>query len=267
MSATNIMIVGGGHMGSAIAFGLKRSSADMSITVVETDPTRRASIASAGISTQEELPNPLIDDVIILAIPPQAFLRFSESNAHIEQYTGVIISAMAGVRIWELTARLKSAQVYRTIPNLPCGINEGMTILVAAPRITLASIIVVNELLSKLGNLLAVKDEALLDSATALVGGGPAYIAYFAEAFTEYAVASGFDRSSAASITLQILRGSTATLEQCKEPAMNLCEKVMTPGGTTARAIDYFNIQGAQDTIIEGLKKACARSIELGRSR
>ncbi|WP_057725073.1 pyrroline-5-carboxylate reductase family protein [Pseudomonas orientalis] len=131
----------------------------------------------------------------------------------------------------------------------------------------MSATIIVNELLSKLGNSLAVKDETLLDSATALVGGGPAYIAYFAEAFTEYAVAAGFDRSSAASITLQILRGSTATLEQCKEPAINLCEKVMTPGGTTARAIDNFNLKGVQNTIIEGLKKACARSIELGRSR
>lgn len=265
MSATNIMIVGGGHMGSAIAFGLKRSSADMSITVVEPDATRRAGIASAGISIQEKLPNPLTDDIIILAIPPQAFLRFSESNVHIGQYTGIIISAMAGVRICELTARLKNAQVYRTIPNLPCGINEGMTISIAAPRTTLASNIVVNELLSKLGNSLAVKDETLLDSATALVGGGPAYIAYFAAALTAYAVAAGFDKSSAASMTLQILRGTTATLEQCREPAMSLCEQVMTPGGTTAQAIDYFNHHGVRDAIIEGLKKSCARSIELGR--
>ncbi|AZF52871.1 Pyrroline-5-carboxylate reductase [Pseudomonas sp. R4-34-07] len=264
-AAMNIMIVGGGHMGSAIAFGLKRSSADMLITVVEPDATRRNDIKNAGISTLEELPSPLIADVIFLAIPPQAFLGFLENNARIGRYAGIVISVMAGIRIRELTAHLKNSQIYRTIPNLPCGVNEGMTVLITAAETTTASNIVVNQLLAKLGNLLELKDEALLDSATALVGGGPAYIAYFAAALTEYAISAGFDKSSATSIILQLLHGTTAILEQRKEPAINLCEKVMTAGGTTERAIDWFNQHGVRAAITEGLKISCARSIELGQ--
>ncbi|WP_124414537.1 pyrroline-5-carboxylate reductase [Pseudomonas sp. R4-35-07] len=140
-----------------------------------------------------------------------------------------------------------------------------MTVLIAATETTTASNIVVNQLLAKLGNLLELKDEALLDSATALVGGGPAYIAYFAAALTEYAISAGFDKSSATSIILQLLRGTTAILEQRKEPAINLCEKVMTAGGTTERAIDWFNQHGVRAAIIGGLKISCARSMELGQ--
>ncbi|KAA6175698.1 NAD-binding protein [Pseudomonas veronii] len=59
-AATNIVIVGGGPMGSAIARGLKRSSPDMSITVVEPDPRRRAELIEASIPTLENQPPPPI---------------------------------------------------------------------------------------------------------------------------------------------------------------------------------------------------------------
>lgn len=261
----SIVIVGAGYMGSAIARGLKRSVANISITLVETDPGRTIEMTNEKFIASEHLPNPITSDALILAIPPQAFLAFSESNPHIEKYTGAIISVMAGISIAALTARFNQPQIYRAIPNLPCAINEGTTVLISAPNPTLKHKATVTDLFSKLGTLLFVDEERLIDNATALVGGGPAYISYFASALIDYAIAAGFDKASATAMTTQTLIGTSLLLKSTQVTPMELCENVMTAGGTTQRAINLFNKKQIRTNIIDGLKKSCARSIELGR--
>lgn len=261
----SIVIVGTGYMGSAIVHGLKRSSPTISIVVVETDAARRAEMSKAGIPTSIYLPNPITSDALILAIPPQAFLKFSDNNHHIKNYAGAIVSVMAGISINELQARLRQSQIYRAIPNLPCAVNEGMTVLIPAPHSTQDNDITVTKLFSRLGSLLFVEDESLIDNATALVGGGPAYISYFAAALIEYAETSGFDKASATLMVTQLLTGTSSLLESSQDPPMRLCEKVMTPGGTTQQAIKIFDDNQLGATIITGLKKSCARSTELGK--
>lgn len=264
-TATNILIVGAGHMGSAIARGLKQSSPNMAIIVVEPNPDRRAEMISAGITAEEEMPTPLVSQLIILSIPPQAFPSFSEANPHIKQYTGMIVSVMAGISLSELKDCLKTPQLSRAIPNLPCALNEGMTVLTFTPQTTKRNVDLASDLFTKLGNLLIVDDEPIIDSATALVGGGPAYVSYFAAALIEYAMSAGFDKTTATAITNTIFRGTSILLAANSEPPMRLCERVMTPEGTTQRAIHFFNEKQLRNIIVTGLKYACTRSIELGR--
>lgn len=264
-TATNIIIVGAGHMGRAIARGLKQSSPSMAIIVVESNPDRRAEMISAGITAEEEMPTPLVSQLIILSIPPQAFPSFSEANPHIKQYTGMIVSVMAGISLSELKDCLKTPQLSRAIPNLPCALNEGMTVLIFTPQTTKRNVNLVSDLFTKLGNLLIVDDEPLIDSATALVGGGPAYVSYFAAALIEYAISAGFDKTTAITITNTIFRGTSILLAANSEPPMRLCERVTTPEGTTQRAIHFFNEKQLRNIIVTGLEHACTRSKELGR--
>lgn len=264
-SATNILIVGAGHMGSAIALGLKQSSPCMSITVIERDPDRRIKMICAGVNAIEFVPTPITSEIIILSIPPQAFLSFSEDNPDLKQYSGMIVSVMAGISIAELTTQLKTPQLSRAIPNLPCAINEGMTVLAFTPQTTQKNIELVSDLFTKLGDLLVVNDELIIDSATALVGGGPAYVSYFAAALIEYAISAGFDKVTATAITKKIFLGTSTLLEENSEPPMSLCEKVMTPEGTTQEAIKFFNLKQVRSIIVDGLKHSYTRSKELGR--
>lgn len=264
-TATNILIVGAGHMGSAIARGLKQSSPSMAIIVVEPNPDRRAEMISAGFIAEEGMPTSLASEIIILSIPPQAFPSFSEANPHIKQYPGMIVSVMAGISLSELKDRLQTPQLSRAIPNLPCAITEGITVLTFTHQTTKKNIDLVRDLFTKLGDLFIVNDEPLIDSATALVGGGPAYVSYFAAALVEYAISAGFDKTTATSITNTLFRGTSTLLTANSEPPMRLCERVMTPEGTTQRAIHFFNEKQIQNIIIDGLKHACTRSIKLGR--
>ena len=261
----SILIVGAGSMGSAIALGLKRSKTKITITVVEPDTQRQAKMAQYEIPVTARLPDPVTSKIIILSIPPQEFSNLLESSPHIKQHDGIIISVMAGVTLAELTAQLKTSQASRAMPNLPCAINEGMTAITFTSQTTQQNREIINTIFSTLGNSLVVNEERLIDSATALIGGGgPAYISYFAAALIEYGITEGFDKESAALITHQILRGTSALLELEPNSPMRLCEEVMTPGGTTQQAISFFNKKQVRNTIIDGLKHSSARSRELG---
>ncbi|SEF03684.1 pyrroline-5-carboxylate reductase family protein [Pseudomonas palleroniana] len=264
MTSTNVVIVGAGHMGSAIALGLRRSNSFLSITVIESNPIRRNEIITAGIPSLECLSDPLLSDVLILAIPPQTFLEFSKRTPQLEQYPGVIISVMAGINIAELKSRLKNSKICRAIPNLPCAINEGVTALICAPRLSKDNKGLINNLFSTLGTYFHVKDENLIDDATAIIGGGPAYICYFATALIEYAQSVGFESKSAFLMTTKILQGTAALLEINQEPPEKLCQQVMTPKGTTELAINHFDKKHVRATIISGLKQSSRRSKILG---
>ncbi|WDU64650.1 hypothetical protein LRS56_09385 [Pseudomonas poae] len=259
------VIIGAGPMGSAIAMGLKASSPTIALQMVDPDITRRNVLINAGISTTEHLPNPLTSEAIIIAIPPQAFGRFSKDNPQLEYYTGIIISVMAGINLSELISRLKVSQVCRAMPNLPCAVSQGVTVLIFAPEATQKNNILVRDLFSRLGLFISIENERLIDDATALIGGGPAYISYFAAALIEYALLSGFDKTDATLMVTQLLRGTAALLDKNREPPMRLCEHVMTAKGTTEQAINFFNRKQVRATIVIGLKHARLRAEELGR--
>ncbi|MBD9459783.1 pyrroline-5-carboxylate reductase [Pseudomonas sp. PDM05] len=260
-----VTIIGAGHMGSAIALGLKRSSLDISITTIDPDAARRDEMTKMGVNTVEDLPKLLKSDCIILAIAPQSFKALSKKISKLEKIDGAIISVMAGISTPELAAQLNTVQVCRAIPNLACAINQGLTALTFAPEATEKTIRLAEVIFSSLGKVMMIKDEALIDSATALIGGGPAYISYFAAALIEYAVFAGFNKEQGTSMAIQSLRGTTSLLEANQSPPMTLCEKVTTPEGTTIQAINFFNHQKLREIIVCGLKQARERSTALGR--
>ena len=263
---TKIIIVGAGQMGSAIALGLRRADQNTSIVAIDPDAIRRTLISNRGITATETLPNPITSEFLILATTPQDLSRLLKKSPQIRQYSGIIISVLAGISISELANRLNCSQLFRAMPNLPCIENEGVTILTAAPSTTQNNDRKVKNLLSKLGLLISIKDEGLMDGATALVGGGPAYFSFFASAIYEYAISVGFDKESSSSITTKIMSGTSTLIKLNQEHPMKLCEKVMTPGGTTQQAIEIFEKNKIKKIIIKGLKKACAHSAKLGRS-
>lgn len=264
-TVTDALIIGAGHMGYAIALGLKRSNPSISLTAIDPEHTHRKHLKNAGISVKDRVPKSIKSEIIVLAIPPQAFAKLVQENVQLEHYAGMTASVMAGINLSALSTRLKTSQVCRAIPNLPCAINQGMSVLMHDPRTTQKNRRLANDFFSQLGSLLVVKKEALIDNATALAGGGPAYVSYFAEALIEYATLAGFDKTSAHSMVTQILCGTTALLESLKQSPSKLSEKVMPPKGTTEKAINFLNDKQVRSIIVDALKHSSARSRELGR--
>lgn len=250
-------------MGGAIAAGLTRSSQDISVTIIDPNPARREEMEKIGIHSLDTPPQKIESEAIVLAIPPQSFELLSKQSPQFNHYKGLIVSVMAGIPTSALSTRLNSQQICRAIPNIACAIGEGITILTHKPELTLKNRTLAEHLFTKLGKIITT-EESLIDAATALVGGGPAYISYFTAALIEYGTFSGFDKAQASMMAIQTLRGATALIESSLEPPMKICERVMTPNGTTAIAINFFNNMQLRTIITEGLKHASARSSELG---
>ncbi|WP_421551383.1 pyrroline-5-carboxylate reductase family protein [Pseudomonas yamanorum] len=262
----NIVIVGAGHMGIAIFLGLKQSNLEASILIIEPNRLLRSKLVRAGINAHEKTPKLTGYETLILAIPPQAFSEFSKTCNSVQNHSGLIISVMAGIKLFELHKTLSATQLCRAMPNVPCAVAEGITVLCYAPSLSKENREIAQRLFSGIGKFLLAEEE-LFDSATALVGGGPAYVAYFANSLREYAIFSGFNENSAHQIVNQLLRGTSALLVESAEPPLDLCKKVMTAKGTTERAIQFFDEHQMNTIIVDGLKQASQRATLLGEGR
>jgi pyrroline-5-carboxylate reductase len=171
---------------------------------------------------------------------------------------------MAGIRISSIQQMLGTQNVVRSIPNTPSEVFEGMTVYCRSSSVDENLARKARDVLESFGRAVEVSDEALIDPATALCGGGPAFVAYFADALQEFGIKAGISEDAALAITIQLLRGTSALLATTGKPAMQLCREVMTPGGTTERGIWHFDEEGLGGTVLDALTKSSARSRELG---
>lgn len=258
------VIVGCGHMGFAIARGLLEAPS-WEVVAVETDSERRALLSQTPGLTVSSTLTLQDDDTVVLAIPPQLFPKFAEKSRQQFVASGPVISVMAGLKAASIAEALGTLQVVRSIPNTPSEVFEGMTVFYAAPGVSHESVRRAEQLLEAIGQVMRVEQEDLIDEATAICGGGPAFISYIADAFCQFAASSGFTTTQARNMAIQVLRGTSALIESSGKPPMQLCQEVMTPNGTTERGIAAFEAVSLKGSIQEALQASAARSRELAQ--
>ncbi|WP_320784764.1 pyrroline-5-carboxylate reductase [Streptomyces sp. CRN 30] len=263
LSAHRVAVIGAGHMGTAMIAGLVASSEGPRPVVVETDGARRAAVLEQFGTVARERYEPGCADTVILAVQPQQFEALARDLAQGAFDGTLVVSVMAGVSIRTMTELLGTARVVRAIPNTPSEIGFGMTVLAPGEAVTPDDVVRAEGVLALLGRVLTVSDEALIDDATALCGGGPAFVAYLAGALCDFAVGAGFDAGQARSMTAQVLRGTAELLDRVDRTPQELCAEVMTPGGTTEQGIFHFRDKGLADIVVKGLDRAARRSREL----
>ena len=251
-------------MGSAIANGLlKGDSAKPGI--IDSNEERLVGFRARGLTCSTSLDQISPDELVVIALPPQAFPAFSANAKLLKRHEAPIVSVMAGTRMAEISRLLDVSQVVRSIPNTPSEVYAGMTVFCASPTMKAESVNRAISVFEKLGKTVQVDDESLIDAATALCGGGPAFTAFFADAMQRFAVAAGFDSKEAAIIAQQVLRGTADLIEASGKPAMQICREVMTPRGTTERGIRHFEETGLRDIVMGALARSAQRSRELGQ--
>ncbi len=258
-----IVIFGVGHMGAAIARGILKTGIK-NIYLIDPDEEKLKEFSSQGVIVDTLCKNLLLDDILILAIPPQVFPSFTREAIEVREHPGLIISVMAGIRIHSIQTALKVQNVVRTIPNTPSEVFEGMTLFCKSNSIDEVSIDKTQFILDSIGQCVELQSEELIDPGTALCGGGPAFVAYFANALQRFGEQTGIGELGSRQIIIQVLRGTAALLEATEKPALQICGEVMTPGGTTERGVWHFDQANLTQTIIDALTQSSIRSKELG---
>jgi pyrroline-5-carboxylate reductase len=261
-----LLLAGAGKMGGAILSGLLARGLDArSVIVQDPDPAKAVAdlLADNGIDVLpfiDELTQP--PGVILLAVKPQLMDEVLPPLAKLAGPQTLLLSIAAGRRIASFERYLPGGAVVRAMPNTPASIGRGITAAVANRYVTPVQRALADDLLSAVGKVVWVDDEALLDAITAVSGSGPAYVFLLAECLAEAGRAAGLDARLAEELARATVSGSAALLEASDLSAAELRRNVTSPGGTTAAALE---ILGGEDGMQKLMTAAVAAATKRGR--
>ena len=202
--------------------------------------------------------------LVILAIKPQ---HAKEALRGLASYMRdqLFLSIMAGVPMRALASLLGTKKIVRSMPNMPAQIGEGMTVWCAATGVSEAEKQSARAVLRLLGREIEVRDEIMIDAATALSGSGPAYVFDFAAHLIAAARELGFSAETAKLLVAQTLKGSAQLLMESPEDAAALRQKVTSKGGTTEAAFEVLDKKDFGAAFSEALRRAHERAKALAR--
>ncbi|TAL02682.1 MAG: pyrroline-5-carboxylate reductase [Rhodospirillaceae bacterium] len=266
-----ILLVGSGKMGGALLDGwFKRGVNPVDVMVVE--PAGRVAVAPCSahpalttVPTIEDVPKDFRPDVIVFAIKPQIVDQALPAYRRFVADRPVFLSVIAGKTTDGIRSRLgPAADVVRAMPNTPAAVGKAMTVLYAPPTVSELQRKICNTLMSAVGAVAWITDEAHMDAVTAVSGSGPAYVFLFAEALTAAGVEAGLAPDLAARLAHATIAGAGAMLEQMPDSPETLRRNVTSPGGTTAAALEVLmGENGLMRLFSRAVAAAAARSREL----
>ncbi len=259
----NVGILGLGTLGRTLALGLREHGHVTTLGATTRTP-REAPPELAHVqifASNVELAR--WSDVLFLCVKPFQMESVLREIAPELREGLLLISNAASVRIEQLG---KWAQwrlpIVRAMPNMPCRIGAGMTVLTAGSDVSDEELSLARSLFEVLGRV-AIVEENLMDAATGLSACGPAYVYLIVEAMSEAGVKLGIPRKTATLLAAQALYGSAKlVLESNLHPAA-LKDEVTTPAGCTVDALTVLEEGRMRSTLLNAVVAAASRSAEL----
>jgi pyrroline-5-carboxylate reductase len=261
-----ILLAGAGKMGAAmlegwVALGLSPAN----IAVIEPQPSPDiTALTERGLRLNP--PREPIGDIAaaVVAVKPQIAPELLPALAPFVAGTTVVLSIMAGRTLRFLADNLPGAALVRAMPNTPAAIGRGITVAIANPRVSPEQRALVDALLSAVGAVEWITDEALMDAVTALSGSGPAYVFLLAEAMARAGTAAGLPPTLAVTLARATVAGAGELLNRSPLGAATLRQNVTSPGGTTAAALEVLMADdGLERLMTAAIAAATKRSRDL----
>ena len=262
-----LLLAGAGNMGYALLSGWLKGGLDPARVVVQEpapQPAVRQELAARGIALHAQIAT-LSEPpaALLLAVKPQAMDEVLPQLAKLVGGGTLVISIAAGRRMEGLEVHLpKGTALVRVMPNTPASVGRGISVAVANAHVTPAQRETCDELLSAVGEVAWVDDEALMDAVTAVSGSGPAYVFHLAECLAEAGVASGLEPELARKLARWTVAGAGELLHRSDLNAATLRQNVTSPGGTTAAALGVLM---SKDGLPELMRKAVAAATRRSR--
>jgi pyrroline-5-carboxylate reductase len=261
---SSIALIGAGKMGGAMLEGwLKGGLQGGSVRVFDPHASDGIKQLCAAHGVTLNPPGAISEpDVVILAIKPQMLDEAAPFIAAMAGPRTLILSILAGKTIANLADRLSRAKaIIRTIPNTPAAVGRGITAATASAKADASDRIMADTLLSAIGKVVWVEDEALIDAATAVSGSGPAYVFLMAECLADAGIAAGLPPDVARELARATLEGAGELMfrEPQTDPA-TLRRNVTSPNGTTAAALEVLMAE-------DGLKPLITRAVAAAKRR
>ncbi|KAG6845735.1 hypothetical protein H0H87_005001 [Tephrocybe sp. NHM501043] len=222
------------------------------------------------VVASQNVPSVQQADVILLCCKPQMAQTILEEPGMKEALDGkLLISILAGVTMRQLSGWvLPSTKVIRAMPNTPCKIREGMTVVSTLPPSPDAETdhAIILKIFSSIGRCRFL-DEKHFDACTALSGSGPAFACIFMEAMADGGVMMGLPRAEALELAAQTLQGAARMVLQGGTHPAQLKDAVTTPGGCTIAGLLAMEDGKVRSTIARAIQVATDHASQLGQPK
>lgn len=255
MNGKKIAIIGGGNLGSAIAFGLIKSQqvkpADIFVTRRRLNLLQK--LEEQGVQTGSCNPGAVEkSDVVILAVKPYQIIAILDEIKEKLTKDKIVISLVAGVELDALEQAVENkVPVFRAMPNTAISIMESMTcISTNSDSEELKNEVV--HLFDQMGKAVIINDE-LMAAATVLASCGIAFALRYMRAAMQGGIEIGFGAEMAQLITAQTVKGATGLVMESGQHPESEIDKVTTPRGVTITGLNEMEHKGFSSSLIQGL--------------
>lgn len=266
--ADGIALIGGGRMASALAEGFCRAGlvSPDAITVYDPAPAAREAIAAVvpGVRFADTpAAAAATAEIVWLAVKPQQAAEACSAIAG-TMPGRTLVSILAGTSTATLVSLAGTPRVIRVMPNTPCLVGRGVSVVCRTPDVPEAVATRVTALLAAVGHVHKA-DEALMNAVTGLSGSGPGFLALVVEALATGGERAGLPRPLALALAVQTLEGTGTLLERTGEEPAVIRDRVSSPGGTTLAGLAVLSERGVPEALAAAVEAAAVRAAELGR--
>lgn len=222
-------------------------------------------LARVGVRTARDNLEAVLDsDCIVLGVKPDVLPKVVAELAPALRADTLIISIAAGVTTQTISKALgRPGCIVRFMPNIAAEVLMAATGMYASPQVSVEQKARSEHLANAFGNAVWLTDEGLMDAVTAVSGSGPAYFFLMMEMMVREAQSLGLTRGTATRLVVQTALGSAKLAQQSDADLAELRERVTSPNGTTAAAIECFLANDFPGTVGKAVQAANNRGREL----
>ncbi|MFV8571896.1 pyrroline-5-carboxylate reductase [Marinobacter sp. SBS5] len=265
-----ISFIGAGNMANAIIGGMldNRFEADNVWVSAPDDSHLQAVRNQFGVSVTTNNRYCVEQaDIVVLAVKPQVMADVCRDIAPVVQNTRpLIVSIAAGLTAETIDQWLGGGlPLVRVMPNTPSLVGKGAAGLFANAKVSEEQKSMIQTVFESIGTALWVEDENLIHGVTALSGSGPAYFFLMLEALESAATDAGIEPATARKLAIQTMAGAAEMAARSEHDPAQLKRNVMSPGGTTERAINTFEDGGMRELVKKAYDAAFTRSEEMSQ--
>ncbi len=266
-----IGFIGGGNMAQSLIGGMIANGFSSKLISVS-DPLKETTDyleRNFSVATTED--NRVVvsrSAIVVLAVKPQVMRgALTSIQETLQEKKPLLISIAAAIRINEIDSWSGGGlSIVRVMPNTPALIQKGMSGMYANPLVSDEQRSQTATILNAVGKTVWVDSERAIDAVTAVSGSGPAYFFFLIEAIEQAALELGLSQNEAHLLATQTAVGASHLAAGSDEPASVLRERVTSPGGTTQKALEVLNSKKVKDAIVEAVKAAEHRAVELSEA-
>jgi pyrroline-5-carboxylate reductase len=263
-----LLLVGAGKMGGALLEGWLRQGLDPAAVFIQDPappPEVRALAARHKIGAGDAPDLPAPPSVIVIAVKPGLIEKLMPELEPLIGEGSVVLSIAAGRTLAALARALPAGTaVVRAMPNVAASVGRSMTVACANSAVSREQALASNMLLEAVGDVMWIEDESLFDAITAVSGSGPAYVFLLAECLEDAGRAAGLDAELARQLARATVEGAGELLQRSDLSPRELREKVTSPQGITAAALEILmGEEAVKDLLTRAVAAAAKRSREL----